>query len=111
MYAGVFRCASVIRVLIGGLHGHKCGIVVDQGDEHVREQGGAVAYVHVGSERSGGLAHRCASQRLPTAQQLVIDLRDIFPNLEHASVVGQVFADHGKLCLGIPPLWRWPARV
>ena len=39
------------------------------------------------------------------------NLRDIFQNLEHASVVGQVFADHGKLCLGIPPLWRWPARV
>jgi hypothetical protein len=68
MYAVVFRCASVSRVLIGGLHGHKCGIVVDQGDEHVREQGGAVAYVEVGSERSGGLAHRCASQRLPPAQ-------------------------------------------
>jgi hypothetical protein len=77
MYAGLLRCCSVILGFIGCLRACQTVWVAGEpgfdhiGEEHATQSG--VDWRKEGGQRS---AHSDRLERLPAAQQFVVDLRD-----------------------------------
>ena len=77
MYAGLLRCCSVILGFIGYLRAcQSVWVAGEPGFDHIGEEHAAQSSIDWRKEGGRRFAHSDRLERLPAAQQLVVDLRD-----------------------------------